>query len=198
MSRHTSRRTARRERRRAALLPRLLLGALGTAAAIVLGVLTGGGTYAAWNVAATASAAATLQAGSAGLTASNLQLSAAGLYPGRTVYAASTVRNTGTTALALTIDPVKGPAAPTPFTQSLVISAGKAATAADCSAGRATAGATIGIGAATGSDLKLSLAPGASTLLCIGVGLPQNAPAAAAGAAASAVTITISGTQVRS
>ena len=195
MSRRTRRHAARRAARRAAAPRRLLLGALGTAGAIVLGVLAGGGTFALWTVAAPAASAVTLQAGSAGLTSTPLQLSAANLYPGRTVYAATTVSNTGTTPLALTIDPVTSTAA-TPFTTAVAVNVGKTASAADCTAGRVPATVTTTVGAA-GSDLQLTLAPGASQLVCIGVGLPQNAPAAAAGAAASTLTITISGTQVR-
>jgi len=195
MSRRTRRHAARRAARRAAAPRRLLLGALGTAGAIVLGVLAGGGTFALWTVAAPAASAVTLQAGSAGLTSTALQLSATNLYPGRTVYAATTVSNTGTTPLALTIDPVTSTAA-TPFTTAVAVSVGKTSSAADCTAGRVPATVTTTVGAA-GSDLQLTLAPGASQLVCIGVGLPQNAPAAAAGAAASTLTITISGTQVR-
>ncbi|MFF2487572.1 hypothetical protein ACFVSU_14310 [Microbacterium sp. NPDC058062] len=195
MSRRTRRHAARRDARRAAAPRRLLLGALGAAGAIVLGVLAGGGTFALWTVAAPAASAVTLQAGSAGLTSTPLPLSAANLYPGRTVYAATTVSNTGTTPLALTIDPVTSTAA-TPFATAVAVTVGKTASAADCTAGRVPATVTTTVGAA-GSDLQLTLAPGASQLFCVGVGLPQNAPAAAAGAAASVLTITISGTQVR-
>ncbi|MDR7185053.1 hypothetical protein J2X85_002087 [Microbacterium trichothecenolyticum] len=195
MSRRTRRHAARRAARRAAAPRRLLLGALGAAGAIVLGVLAGGGTFALWTVAAPAASAVTLQAGSAGLTSTPLQLSATNLYPGRTVYAATTVSNTGTTPLALTIDPVTSTAA-APFTTAVAVIVGKTSSAADCTAGRVPATVTTTVGAA-GSDLQLTLAPGASQLVCIGVGLPQNAPAAAAGAAASTLTITISGTQVR-
>jgi hypothetical protein len=163
----------------------------------VLGVLAGGGTFALWTAAAPAAAAITLQAGSAGLTATPLQLSAAGLYPGRTVWAPTTARNTGTTPLALAVDPVKSPTGATPFTTSVAITVGRAASAADCTAGTVSAVTTTGIGAATGSDLHLTLLPGASVLLCVGAGLPQAAPAAAAGGAASILLVTISGTQVR-
>ena len=195
MSRRTRRHAARRAARRAAAPRRLLLGALGAAGAIVLGVLAGGGTFALWTVAAPAASAVTLQAGSAGLTSTPLQLSATNLYPGRTVYAATTVSNTGTTPLALTIDPVTSTAA-APFTTAVAVIVGKTSSAADCTAGRVPATVTTTVGAA-GSDQQLTLAPGASQLVCVGVGLPQNASSAAAGAAASVLTIIISGTQVR-
>ncbi|WP_426320066.1 hypothetical protein [Microbacterium sp. E-13] len=196
-TRRTRRHAERRDARRAAAPRRLLLGALGTAGAIVVGVLAGGGTFALWTAAAPAAAAVTLRAGSAGLSATPLQLSATGLYPGRTAYAPTTIRNTGSTPLALTLDPVKSSTAATPFTTAMAVTVGTATSADDCTAGRVPAAITTGIGAASGSDLRLTLAPGAQKMLCIGVGLPQTAPAAAAGGAASVLTITVSGTQVR-
>ena len=196
MSRRTRRHAARHGARRAEAPRRLLLGALAAAGAIVLGVLAGGGTFALWTAAAPAAAAVTLQSGSATLTATPLDLSAIGLYPGRIVYAATTVRNTGTTPLALTIDPVTSTAAATPFSTAVAVTVGNTSSVADCATGRVPATIATTVGAA-GSDLQLTLAPGASQLVCVGVGLPHNAPAAAAGAAASVLTITISGMQVR-
>jgi hypothetical protein len=197
MSRRARRHAAQREPRRTPAPVRLLLGALGTAGAIVLGVLAGGGTYAAWSVAAPAAAATTLHTGSASLTTTGLQLNATGLYPGLTAYAPTTVRNTGTTPLALALDPAAGPATPTPFSASVIISAAQVASAGDCTAGRVPAGATTRVGASAAADLRVTLSPGASALVCIGVGMPHDAPAIAAGAAASALALTISGTQVR-
>lgn len=196
MTRRTRRHAAQRDTRRAAAPRRLLLGALGAAGAIVLGVLAGGGTFAIWTAAAPAASAVTLRAGSAGLTATPLELSATDLYPGRTVWAPTTVRNTGTTALALAIDPVTSSAGATAFTAAVAVTAGTAASAADCTAGRVPATVTTRVGAASGSDLQLTLAPGASHIVCIGVGLPHDAPADAAGGAASVLSLTVSGTQV--
>lgn len=192
MSRRTDRHAARRAQRAASAPRRILLAVVGTAATIVLGITAGGATYAAWSVAAPASSATTLRAGSAGLTVANPQLAATGLYPGRTVRAATTVRNTGTTPLSLSITPT---ATATAFTSALVVTAGTAASAADCAAGRVTAPVTATIG--TTRALGGTLAPGASALVCIGLGLPDSAPAAAAGAAASPLTLTVSGTQVQ-
>ena len=197
MSRRARRLAAQREQRRTSAPVRLLLGALGAAGAIVLGVLAGGGTYAAWSVAAPAAAATTLQTGSASLTTTGLQLTAAGLYPGLTAYAPTTVRNTGTTPLSLALGPVQGPATPTPFTTSIIVSAAQVASAGECAAGRVPSGATARVGSGPAADLGVTVNPGASALLCIGVGMPHDAPATAAGAAASALTITVSGTQVR-
>lgn len=192
MSRRTDRHAARRAQRAASAPRRILLAVVGTAATIVLGITAGGATYAAWSVAAPASSATTLRAGSASLTVTDPRLSATGLYPGRTVYAATTVRNTGTTPLALSITPT---GTSTAFTSALVVTAGTAASAADCTAGRVAAPVTSAIG--TTGILGVTLSPTTSALVCIGIGLPDSAPAAAAGAAASPLTLTVSGTQVQ-
>lgn len=195
-----TRRSARLEKqaRRRSTPARLLLGAAAAAGAVILGILAGGGTFAVWNATASAASAATLRAGSSSLTVTPLALTATGLYPGRTVYAPSTVRNSGTTPLALTIDTVTGPRTATPFTSAVVVSVGTASSAADCTAGRVTAPVATTVGATPRASLAATVAPGAAAIVCVGLGLPTNAPAAAAGGAASAVTLAISGTQVRS
>jgi hypothetical protein len=198
MTRRARRLEAKQAQRRAALPMRLVRWSLITIAAIVIGIGVGGGTYAVWNVTAPLGTTATIHAGSATLTASDPGLSAAGLYPGRTVYGVTEVRNTGTTPLALTLDRVTGPTASTPFTSALQVSVGVASSAADCAAGRVAAVVVAAVGAPLPADLRVTLARGGTTQLCIGIGLPQNAPAAAAGAAASPLTLTISGTQVHS
>lgn len=196
MSRRSDRHAARRARRRATAPARLLIGSLGAAGAIVLGVLAGGGTFAVWTAAAPAASAVTLQAGSAGLEATALDLAATGLYPGRTVFAATTVRNSGTTPLALTLDPIAGPVTPTDFSSALVVSVGLASSPAECTEGRTAAAATTTASNGTATDLRLTLEARASTLLCIGIGLPASAPAAAAGAPVTPLTLTLIGTQV--
>ena len=199
MSRRTLRASQREEQpRRRSASARLLLAATGAAGAVVLGVLAGGGTFAVWNTTASAASAATLRAGSSSLSVTSLPLSATGLYPGRTVYGASTVRNTGTTALALSLDSVTGPKPATPFTSAVMVSAGTARSAADCTAGLGAPAATAAVGSSPHAPLGATIAPGASVLLCVGLGLPVGAPASAAGGTASSLTISISGTQVRS
>lgn len=195
MNRRNRTTAAPRDARRASAPRRLLLGALGAAGAIVLGVLAGGGTFAVWTAAAPAASAVTLRAGSAGLTATPLALSATDLYPGRTLFASTTVRNTGTTPLALALGPVTSSTGATAFTTAVTVTVGTAASAADCTAGRLSAVVSTRVGG-TGADLRLALVPGASQLLCVGIGLPQDAPAGAAGGAASVLTLTVSGSQV--
>jgi hypothetical protein len=195
-----TRRSARlqKQARRRSAPARLLLGAAAAAGAVIVGIVAGGGTFAVWNSSASVASAATLRAGSSSLTVTPLALSADGLYPGRTVYAPSTVRNTGTTPLALSLDAVTGPQTATAFTSAVAISAGMARSTADCTAGRVTSPVTANVGTAPRASLMATVAPGASGVVCVGLGLPANAPASAAGAAASALTLSISGTQVRS
>jgi len=195
MSRMLSHRT---KRTRASATGRMLTAALAVAASVAMGIAAGGGTYAAWSVTAPAVAATTLRAGTAELSITGVQLTATGLYPGRTVHSAGVVRNTGTTplSLSLTLSPT---AASTAFTSALVATvgtAGTAGTAADCTAGRVAPVASAAVGAPV--ETGITLAPGASTAVCVGLGLPANAPAAAAGAAASALTLTFAGSQVAS
>ena len=192
MSRMLSHRT---KRTRASATGRMLTAALAVAASVAMGIAAGGGTYAAWSVTAPAVAATTLRAGTAELSITGVQLTATGLYPGRTVHSAGVVRNTGTTplSLSLTLSPT---AASTAFTSALVATVGTAGTAADCTAGRVAPVASAAVGAPV--ETGITLAPGASTAVCVGLGLPANAPAAAAGAAASALTLTFAGSQVAS
>lgn len=186
----TTRRAARRARRTSGA-KRMVHGAVGAALVTVLGILAGGGTFALWNSAAAAGSQATLTAGTAQLSISGTAPTATGLYPGRTVYALTTVSNTGTVPLALSVTTA---AASTDFTRALLVSADPNATAADCTAGRATDSRSAAVG--TSADLGLTLAPGATRQLCLGVGLPANAPATAAGAATTSLAFTVSGTQV--
>ena len=194
-----TRRSARLEKkaRRRSLPARLLLGAAAAGGAVVVGIIAGGGTFAVWNSTATAASAATLRAGSTAMTVTPLALSATGLYPGRTVYAPSTVSNTGTTPLALILDAVTGPQTATAFTSAVTVTVGVAASNADCTAGRMASPVTVAVGAKPAASLAATIAKGSSAIVCVGLGLPANAPAAAAGAAASPLTLSLSGTQVR-
>ncbi|MGP3533334.1 hypothetical protein ACTU3I_00960 [Microbacterium sp. RD1] len=193
MTRPRSRAALRAQQKRRASAPvRMLLAALGTAGAILLGILAGGGTFAAWASSASAAGPATVTAGSASLSLSPLSLNATDLYPGKTVFGATTVRNTGTTPLALSVQPA---AAATAFISALAVSVGQGSSAADCTAGKVAPAATTSLGAA--ANPGVTLAPGVSVVLCMGVGLPSGAPAAAAGAASTALVLTVSGTQVQ-
>ena len=190
LTRREARRDAARARR-APLAVRLVQGALGAALVSVLGILAGGGTYALWSEAAPVGSDAVLTAGTAELAVSAATLAATELYPGRTVSAATTVRNTGTVPLSLSLTAT---GADTAFTRALRVSVAPTTAAADCTAGRVPVSGSAAVG--TAADLGITLAPGASTMLCIGIGLPATAPAAAAGAASTPLTLSISGAQV--
>jgi len=193
MSRRTARHAARRAQRRVAAPARMLRAALATTGVIVLGILAGGGTYAAWSVSAPAAAATTLQAGSAGLQVTDPGLNAAGLHPGRAVYGATEVRNTGTVPLALTFQATTS-AAPSAFTAALRVTTSPLSASGRCD-GTTAPTATVTPGSAPAG--VGTLAPGATQRVCVGLGLAHDAPAAAIGAAASTLTLTVSGTQVR-
>lgn len=190
LTRREARRAAARARR-TPLPVRLVQGALGAALVSVLGIVAGGGTYALWNDTATVDAGAVLTAGTAELAVSATPLAATDLYPGRTVSTATTVRNTGTVPLALSLT---AGGTDTDFTRALLVSTGPTTTPADCTAGRVPASRSAAVG--TVADLGITLAPGASTMLCVGIGLPATAPATAAGTASTPLTLTISGAQV--
>lgn len=194
MSRRSARHAARRAQRRTAAPARMLRASLGAAGVVVLGILAGGGTYAAWSVSAPVSAGTTLQAGSAGLQVTDPGLTASGLYPGHGVYGATEVRNTGTVPLALTFQATTG-SAPTAFTTALRVTAAPLSASGRCD-GAVPPIATIGLDAAPVS--VATLGPGQAQRVCLGLTLPREAPAAAAGAPASALTLTVSGIQVQS
>lgn len=191
-SRRAARR-AQRHRKGASAPRRMLLAAFGTAGAIILGIIAGGGTFAVWSSGASAASSATVLAGSSALSLTPLAVPATDLYPGRTAYGSTTVRNEGTTPLALAMQATTSAASP--FTSALVVSGG-IGSSAGCAGGSVPPAASGAVGA--GLDLATILQPGQSAVLCVGLGLPASAPAQAAGAAATPVSITISGTQVAS
>lgn len=194
MNSHPTRASRRAEQKRRAFAPtRMLLAALGTAGAIVIGVLAGGGTFAVWATSASAASTSTVTAGSAALSLTPLSLTATDLYPGKTVWGTTTVRNDGTTPLTLSLQGISSSAVATAFTSALVVSAGTGSPA-NCTAGKVAPTAAAPLGAA--ANLGTTLAPGATVTLCIGVGLPAQAPAGAAGAASTALSLTVTGTQV--
>ena len=186
-----TRRAARRGRR-ASRATRMMQAALGAVLMTVLGILAGGGTYALWSAVASTGSQATLTAGTAELSLSGNAPSATGLYPGRTAYAVTTVRNTGTTPLRLSLT---AGAASTDLGRALAVTAAPLPSGSSCAAGLPGGPGSVALGSAT--DLGITLAPGATTQLCLGVGLPTAAPVTAAGGTAS-VSFTVTGIQVLS
>ncbi len=118
---------------------------------------------------------ATLTAGDATLTVSSAAISLSNLYPGTSQSAAFTVTNTGTVSLAL----------------SVAISG---TTTANGLAATLAAGACPGTGAVSSGNIGVTLAPNASSTVCLAVSMPTTAPVSAQGAN-STITATITGTQ---
>ena len=152
--------------------------------ALVLSLSVVGGTYASLSasqsialVSSSGATSTTITAGSADLSVSADAIALTGLYPGVARSAQFTVSNTGATNLALTLDSITGPTAANGLTATLA--------SGTCAA----PGAAVSSGA-----LGVTVAPAASTTLCLSVALPLTAPSTAQGAASSLV-VSISGRQ---
>jgi hypothetical protein len=168
--------------------PRFTLRSLGTSAAallaaIVLSVSAAGGTYAylssAQSVTLTGAGAttATITAGTATLTVGTEAITLAGLYPGETRTTPVAVGNSGTTALALSLDGITGPTSANGLTAAV--------------APGSCPGTAPGV---TAGPLGLALPAGATGTVCLAIGMATSAPAAAQNSS-STVTIALTGTQ---
>jgi hypothetical protein len=166
-------------------------------AALFVGVISTGGTYALWNKSATI-AGGTVTAGAATLAISTpLSMPSTLLYPGLTTYGVFVVTNSGTVPLQLTVQSLTGVAS-TPFSQSLTVSVavdpGAGGTVADCPAIASYPWSRVATSPTAGS-LGSTLNVGASATLCVSTALASNAPAAAQGQSVPSFTLTIGGTQ---
>jgi len=177
---------------------RSILKALATLmAALFVGVIATGGTYALWNKSADI-AGGTVKAGSASLVISSpLSMSSTLLYPGLTTYGAFVVTNTGTVPLQLSVQSLTGVTA-TPFSQSLTVAVAIApavgATVADCPSLASYPWSRISTSPTAGA-LGATLNAGASTTLCVSTALASNAATTAQGQGIPGFSLTIGGTQ---
>lgn len=162
------------------------------AVAIVLGA-AGAGATSAYLTSQTSVSGVTVTAGTAGLAVSGSGLPLSGLYPGQTVWAATTLTNTGQTTHELRAVSLTAPATPSAFAQSLTVSTFLAADAAACAAGTVVPGTSAVRGtfiAFAGGGLGGTLAPGASRTLCVAVTMAMDAASSAqAGSASFGVVI---------
>jgi hypothetical protein len=152
--------------------------------ALVLSLSVVGGTYASLSagqsialVSSTGATSTTISAGSADLTVSGDAISLSGIYPGVTRTAELTVGNSGATSLALAVDSIAGPTAANGLTATVA-------------RGTCAAGAP----AITSGSLGVTLAPAASSVVCLTVAMPTTAPATAQ-SVSSTITVSISGVQ---
>jgi hypothetical protein len=187
------RRTRRNSRSRFPL--RAVLGtAFAILAAVGLAVVTAGGTYALSNSQQPIAPVATITAGSAALRATALVVPPTPMYPGLTLFAPSTVTNTGTVALSLS-GALSAPAAPNALSQNLSVGFA-VAPAAGCPASGPLA--TPPAGATLGSpDLKTAIVipAGGQVSLCVSISLLPTASAAAQSQTATGLTLTVLGAQ---
>jgi hypothetical protein len=169
--------------------------ALGAAVAVVLAAVTAGGTYAFLSSSAQ-SAGATIVSGTATLGVTTpLALPTTPLYPGATINGSGTVRNTGSVPLRLRIAGLGQSTTVNPFTSALTIGVAVGASASACSAGF-TPTWTATFASVAPTDLALTLAPGASAVLCVSAALPAAAVAGANGQAAAGFSLLVDGRQV--
>lgn len=184
MSSRAAHRADAAQRRRTFSLIGLVKAAAVLVVALVLSLSVVGGTYASLSsiqsialVSANGATSTTISAGSADLTVSGDAISLTGIYPGIGRTAEFTVGNSGATSLALTVDSVAGTTAANGLTATVA-------------RGTCATGAT----AITSGPLGVTLAPAASTVVCLTVAMPTTAPATAQ-AVSSTVTVSVSGVQ---
>jgi hypothetical protein len=165
------------------------------AVAICLAVLAAGGTYALLNSNASTGSAVTIKSGTATLSVSPLTMSTTALYPGLTTYGTATVTNSGDVPLSVRITQLTSPTSTTPFSQSLTIGVGLAASPTACSNGTFTPAWTGAIPSATTAVIGSGLAVGSSATFCVAVAMPLTAVSGSQGQSAANFGILIDGTQ---
>lgn len=190
MTRHPA--AASRGARASRLARRLSAAAAATGGAVLVAVLAAGGTYALWDGTRQVDAG-TVTSGNTGLTINDVTsygisgLDTTALLPGRSTITATplTVKNTGTTPLAVTPGTVTFANPSSPLASQLVVAVRQAAT---CTA--------TPVGSTATSFTSLTLQPQASTTICVEVQLKAAAPASVQGLSLG-FTAPLVGTQVR-
>lgn len=163
--------------------------------AIVVALSATAGSYALWNGTATVTGA-TITAGSSAVTingAATASPTLGALGPGESAVTPLTIANTGTTPVSVAVTGTAIGADPASLAASLTATLTPVAGAASCVAG--LAGSTGPLNGFTTTASPVSLAKGASTVLCLRLTLSTSAPRATQGQSA-AFTMTLTGTQV--
>lgn len=174
----------------------LLATTLAVFAAVAVGVIGAGGTYALWNVSGQLPSA-TLRSGTAELAVSSgLAMPAEPLYPDHTVYGTAMIVNTGDVDLTPAVSGLTGSGVPDDFSQSLAVGVGVVGSAGACAAGTFTPAWTGSIGTVSAGALGGSIPIGASRIVCVSVTMSPAAPIGALGQPAAAFSLALSGTQV--
>ena len=166
-------------------------------AALFVGVIATGGTYALWNKSTTITGG-TVKAGVATLVISSpLTMPSTLLYPGLTTYGTFVVTNSGDVPLQLTVQSLTGVAS-TSFSQSLAVAVAVdpavSDTVADCPNLGPYPWSQISTAPIAGS-LGATLNAGASATLCVSTTLASTAATTAQGQAVRGFSLTIGGTQ---
>lgn len=162
-------------------------------AAVGLAVVSAGGTYALVN-SQQQLAPATITAGNAALTVTPISVPATPMYPGLTLYAPSTVTNTGTVALSLG-GTLSASAAPNAFSQALSVRIDTAPPTGCLASGPLSTpppGATLG---SPNLATAIVIPAGQQVAICVSISLLSTASSAAQSQTASGLTLTVLGVQ---
>ena len=175
----------------------ILTALAAVSAALFVGVIATGGTYALWN-SSVKIGGGTVKAGAATLVISRpLTMSSTLLYPGLTTYGVFAITNSGDVPLQLNLQSLTGVtsnALTQNLTLSVAVASSASATTADCPAISSYPWSRVAT-APTAGSLGTTLNVGASATLCVSTSLASNAPAAAQGQSAPSFTLTVGGTQ---
>jgi hypothetical protein len=162
--------------------------------AVGLAVLTAGGTYALSNAQRTIAPVATITAGNAALTTTAISVPTTPMYPGLTLYAPSTVQNTGTVPLTLG-GTLSAPTAPNAISQALSVGMSVAPTTGCPAAAPLTpppTGATLG---SPSLSTAIVIPAGGKVSICVSISLLTTASTLAQSQTATGLTLTVLGTQ---
>jgi len=184
-----------------------LLSALGiVSTAVLVGLVSAGGTFALWNSTATIATASVVKSGTASLGVTALAGTGTALYPGVTSYQTATLTNTSpnasaesvTPSLALSLKSLTLTSASSTFATALSVSIAVVPLAANCSAGFTPAwtGALGAVPSTSPSLNKTLIGSGSTAVLCVAVTLPSGVAAASQIAAAPTYSVVIDGTAV--
>jgi hypothetical protein len=169
--------------------------ALSAGVAVIIAVAGAGGTFAFLN-SGTQSAGATVVSGSATMAVTSpLSLPTTALYPGVTISGSGTVKNTGTVPLRLRFAGLTQSTSVNAFTSALTIGAAIGSSPSSCATGFSPSW-TATFAAVAPQEIAVTLAPGASAVVCVSVSLPNAAPATANGQSAAGFALLVDGRQV--
>lgn len=171
-------------------------------AVVILSIAGAGGTSAFLTSGAAAVPDTVITSGTAALTLSSLSMPTTPLYPGLTLYGAVTATNNGNVPVSIRVSDLAVPTGTVTnaLYQALVVGVGAtagsdASSNAACAAGGVTPGWTGTSASRAPGPIGVTLAVGATRVLCVSLGLPLTASAGSQGLGAPDLAVTLIGTQ---